>query len=151
MTGTWGGGRTPVCVWYVPGVCVVNRCGGGWGGSVTPEGGSMGDCLRPIRIWALPRSCSYGPGGGGEAGASCAGQAGRVIWHIEFLHPFMEVRGNGTPPCSGEQRNTTLPDRWYGPLSRTAPRTAWEVRANASQFCCRVARHGTGACQNFYL
>jgi hypothetical protein len=24
-------------------------------------------------------------------------------------------------------------------------------RANASQFCCRVARHGSGACQNFYL
>ena len=65
-----GRGGVHLCLWYVRGVCAVNRCGGGWGGSVTPGGGPMGDCLRPIHIWALPRSCSYGPGGGGEVGAS---------------------------------------------------------------------------------
>ena len=28
MAGTWEGGRTPVCVWYVRGVCVVNTNAG---------------------------------------------------------------------------------------------------------------------------
>ena len=48
MAGTWEGGRTPVsvvCAWYVR--LIYYDMGGCWGGSVTPGGGPMGDCLRP--------------------------------------------------------------------------------------------------------
>ena len=107
MIGTWGGGRTPVWVWYVRGVCVVNRCGGGWGGSVTPGGGPMGDCPRPIHIWALPRSCSYGPGGGG-------GGAGRRVLGRQGIQGKQGIRVS-----------------WVWPGGAGAPRGPWRASLGA--------------------